>query len=70
MSRIARDSVNGRLNRNTCYSAEVASVQCKRGLHKRHQMQVLKKQKKLARSLISAKKVDKAWLHARYCNLI
>ena len=33
MSRIARNSVNGRLNRNTfCSGAEVAPVQCKRGL--------------------------------------
>ena len=33
MSRIARSSVNGRLNRNTfCSGAEVASVQCTRGL--------------------------------------
>ena len=35
MSRIARNSVNGRLNRNTfCSGAEVVSVQCKRGLRK------------------------------------
>ena len=34
MSRIARNSVNGRLNRNTfCSGAEVAPVQCKRGLN-------------------------------------
>ena len=33
MSRIPRNSVNGRLNRNTfCSGAEVAPVQCKRGL--------------------------------------
>ena len=33
MSRIARNSVNGRLNRNTfCSGAEVVPVQCKRGL--------------------------------------
>ena len=32
MSRIARNSVNGRLNRNTCSGAEVAPVQCKWGL--------------------------------------
>ena len=33
MSRIARSSVNGRLNRNTfCSGAAVASVQCTRGL--------------------------------------
>ena len=33
MSRIARNSVNRRLNRNTfCSGAEVAPVQCKRGL--------------------------------------
>ena len=33
MLRIARNSVNGRLNRNTfCSGAEVAPVQCKRGL--------------------------------------
>ena len=33
MSRIARNSVNGRLNRNTfCSGAEVAPVQCKRSL--------------------------------------
>ena len=33
MSRIARNSVNGRLNRNTfCCGAEVVPVQCKRGL--------------------------------------
>ena len=32
MSRIARNSVNGRLNRNTfCSGAEVVPVQCKRG---------------------------------------
>ena len=34
MSRIARNSVNGRLNRNTvCFGAEVVPVQCKRGLY-------------------------------------
>ena len=33
MSRIARSSVNGRLNSNTfCSGAEVVTVQCKRGL--------------------------------------
>ena len=33
MSQIARNSGNGRLNRNTfCSGAEVAPVQCKRGL--------------------------------------
>ena len=33
MSRIARNSVNGRLNRNTfCSCAEVALVQCKRAV--------------------------------------
>ena len=33
MSRIARNSVNGRLNRNTfCSGAEVVPVQCKRRL--------------------------------------
>ena len=33
MSRIAHNSVNGRLNRNTfCSGAEAALVQCKRGL--------------------------------------
>ena len=33
MSRIARNSVNGRLSRNTfCSGAEVVPVQCKRGL--------------------------------------
>ena len=32
MSRIARNSVNGWLNRNTCSGAEGAPVQCKRGL--------------------------------------
>ena len=32
MSRIARNSVNGRPNRNTfCSGAEVVPVQCKRG---------------------------------------
>ena len=32
MSRIARNSVNGKLNRNTfCSGAEVVPVQCKRG---------------------------------------
>ena len=32
MSRIARNSVNGRLNRKTfCSGAEVVPVQCKRG---------------------------------------
>ena len=36
MSRIAHNSVNGRLNRNTfCSGAEVAPVQCKRGLRTR-----------------------------------
>ena len=35
MSRIARNSVNGRLNRNTfCSGAEAVPVQCKRGLRK------------------------------------
>ena len=33
VSRIARNSVNGGLNRNTCSGAEVALVQCKRGLN-------------------------------------
>ena len=33
MSQIARNSVNGRLNRNTCSGAEVVPVQCKRGLN-------------------------------------
>ena len=32
MSRIARNSVNGRLKRNTCSGAEVAPAQCKRDL--------------------------------------
>ena len=32
MSRIARNSSNGRLNRNTCFRAEVVTVQCKLGL--------------------------------------
>ena len=37
MSRIARNSVNGRLNRNTfCSGAEVVPVQCKRGLTMRN----------------------------------
>ena len=29
---LSRSNVNSRLNRNTCYGAEVAHVQCKRGL--------------------------------------
>ena len=34
MSRIARNSVNGRLNRNTfCSGAQVVPVKCKRGLN-------------------------------------
>ena len=44
MSRIARNSVNGRLNRNTFYSgAEVVMVQCKRGLSHSKQSQTLKR---------------------------
>ena len=35
MSWIARSSVNGRLNHNTCSVAEVASVQGKRSLRRR-----------------------------------
>ena len=39
MSRIARNSVNGWLNRNTfCSGTEVAPVQCKRGLNLLHSM--------------------------------
>ena len=33
MLRIAQNSVDGRLNRNTCSSTEVAQMQCARGLN-------------------------------------